>query len=139
MYTVFHMEALLNMLPIIQIALAIILTGVILLQQRGAGLGGAFGGAEGGVHYERRGFERTLFKATIVIAVVFVLSVIASALITDPVSIETEDVVIPTDDTILNSEGITVETTTETEDGEIEIIPIDMTTSGNDDIPTESE
>ena len=74
------MEALLNILPIIQIALAVILTGAVLMQQRGAGLGGAFGGADGGVHYERRGFERTLFKTTIIIAVLFVVSVMISVL-----------------------------------------------------------
>ena len=83
------MEALLNILPIIQIALAVILTGAILLQQRGAGLGGAFGGADGGVHYERRGFERTLFKATIAIAVLFVASVMISVIYSPQTEIDT--------------------------------------------------
>ena len=83
------MEALLNILPIIQIALAVILTGAILLQQRGAGLGGAFGGADGGVHYERRGFERTLFKATIAIAVLFVASVMISVIYIPQTEIDT--------------------------------------------------
>ena len=78
------METLLNILPIIQITLAVILIGAILLQQRGAGLGGAFGGSDGGVHYERRGFERTLFKGTGVIALLFVASVAISILKVNP-------------------------------------------------------
>lgn len=68
------METLLTTLPWIQISLAVILTVAILMQQRGAGLGGAFGGSDGSIHYERRGSERTLFKATVAIAILFVLS-----------------------------------------------------------------
>jgi preprotein translocase subunit SecG len=44
----------------------------ILLQQRGTGLGGAFGG-EVTAYRSRRGIERTLFRLTIVLAVLFVL------------------------------------------------------------------
>lgn len=69
------MEALLSILPYIQVVLAILLTGAILVQQRGAGIGGAFGGGEGTVHYERRGSERTLFRGTILLAVIFIVSV----------------------------------------------------------------
>lgn len=69
------MESILPFLPGIQVTLSVILVIAILLQQRGAGLGGAFGGSEGSVHYERRGFERTLFRATAVISVLFVIAV----------------------------------------------------------------
>ncbi len=55
---------------IIQIVLAVLLMIVILLQQRGSGLGMAFGGDSGG-YRSRRGFEQTLHIATIVIAVLF--------------------------------------------------------------------
>ena len=115
------METLLNMLPIIQIVLAVILVGAILLQQRGAGLGGAFGGDDGGVHYERRGFERTLFKATMVVAIVFVASVMISVITSD--SSNVGSIAPPPDNDIMpNSEDITVETNT----GEgAEIIPIE--------------
>ena len=133
------MEALLSLLPYIQIALAVILTGSILIQQRGAGLGGAFGGGEGGVHYERRGFERTLFKGTIVISIIFVVSVLASVLIIEPENIDivNENTVIPTDETVLDLEDITMETS---DNGtiDIEIVPIDIVT-GEDDVPTASD
>lgn len=55
---------------IIQIIAAIALIIVIILQNRGAGLGAAFGG-EGNVYRTKRGMEKFLFKATIVLAVVF--------------------------------------------------------------------
>jgi len=66
-----------NVLPIIQIILAILLTIFVLLQQRGSGLGTAFGG-EGNVYRSRRGIEKFLFSATIVIAVLFCLSALAT-------------------------------------------------------------
>ena len=69
------METLLFILPWVQITLAVILIIVILLQQRSAGVGAMFGGNEGTIHYERRGFEKTLFRATVVIAIMFVSSV----------------------------------------------------------------
>ena len=55
-----------------QMILAIALIASILLQQRGTGLGGAFGG-EVTAYRSRRGIERTLFRLTIVLAVLFVL------------------------------------------------------------------
>jgi len=60
-----------NILNYIQIVLAILLTVSILLQHRGTSLGGAFGG-EGNVYRSRRGAEKFLFSATIVLAVLFV-------------------------------------------------------------------
>jgi preprotein translocase subunit SecG len=78
------MESILPFLPEMQITLAVILMVGILLQQRGAGLGGAFGGSEGSVHYERRGFERTLFRATIVVSVLFVIAVALPIFVSNP-------------------------------------------------------
>jgi preprotein translocase subunit SecG len=62
------------MTPIIvaQMILAMALIASILLQQRGTGLGGAFGG-EVTAYRSRRGIERTLFRLTIVLAVLFVV------------------------------------------------------------------
>ncbi len=60
-----------GLLPGIQIVIAILLIGAILLQQRGAGLGGAFGDSAGGTYYKRRGAELFLFRASIVLAVLF--------------------------------------------------------------------
>ncbi len=59
--------------------LAIALIASILLQQRGTGLGGAFGG-EVTAYRSRRGIERTLFRLTIVLAVLFVLFSLLSLL-----------------------------------------------------------
>jgi preprotein translocase subunit SecG len=58
------------MLTIIQLIVAIPLIAAILVQSKGAGLSGVFGG-EGNVYRTRRGAEKTLFIFTIVIAVVF--------------------------------------------------------------------
>jgi protein translocase SecG subunit len=43
------------------------------LQNRGTGLGSAFGGTGGGVYLTKRGLEKKLFVATIVLAVIFIL------------------------------------------------------------------
>ena len=56
-----------NGLVIAQSILAIALVAAILLQQRGAGIGGAFGG-ETTAYRSRRGIERTLFRLTVVLA-----------------------------------------------------------------------
>lgn len=63
------------LLPIIQILLAILLSTAILLQQRGTGLGSAFGG-EGNVFRTKRGVEKGLFYATIGLTVLFFASAI---------------------------------------------------------------
>lgn len=59
--------------PFVQVIIAIVLITIILLQQKGTGLSGAFGGA-GGFYRTKRGFEKTLFYATIVLASLFILS-----------------------------------------------------------------
>ncbi len=58
------------LLPLIQILLSILLTIAILLQQRGTGLGSAFGG-ESAVFRTKRGVEKGLFYATIGLSVLF--------------------------------------------------------------------
>lgn len=57
---------------IIQIIVSALLITFILLQNRGAGVGGIFGGS-GGVYLTKRGVEKKLFYATIVLAIIFVL------------------------------------------------------------------
>ncbi len=64
-----------NILNIVQIALSGLLIVAILLQQRGTGLSGAFGG-EGGVYFKKRGAEKIIFIATIVLAVLFIASTV---------------------------------------------------------------
>lgn len=76
------MNTIIELLPYIQIVLSIILIGAIILQQTGAGLGGAFGGDNfsAGFH-KRRGFEKLLFNATVVIAVLFGVTAFIALLI----------------------------------------------------------
>lgn len=63
-------------LDVILVIIAILLVVAILLQNRGAGLGAAFGG-EGNVYRTRRSFEKVLFRGTIVLAVAFFLIALA--------------------------------------------------------------
>lgn len=73
---------LLAVLPYVQIVLSVLLVGAILLQRTGASLGGAFGADNfsSGFH-TRRGLEKTLFYATIVLAVLFALSALINLLL----------------------------------------------------------
>ena len=59
---------------------AILTILLILLQQRGASLGAGFG-SSGELYTTRRGLERSLFNATVVCVVVFILSILALLLI----------------------------------------------------------
>jgi len=59
-------------LQVIQIILSIALIALVLLQAKGSGLGGMFGG-DGGVYRTRRGIEKTLYQATIGLGIVFFL------------------------------------------------------------------
>ena len=74
--------AIAGMLPYIQIVLSVLLVGCILLQQTGAGLGGAFGGDNfsAGFH-TRRGLEKYLFYTAMVIAVLFAATSFVALLI----------------------------------------------------------
>ncbi len=72
------MEAFTAALPYTGIALSLLLIIGIVLQQRGASLGGAFGGDNfASTFYKRRGAEKFLFGATIVVAVLFVATAVA--------------------------------------------------------------
>ena len=59
-------------LPVIQMTLSALLIVCVLLQARGSDVGGAFG-ATSAVYRTRRGIEKSLFRATIVLAVLFAL------------------------------------------------------------------
>lgn len=64
----------------VQILLAVLLITTILLQSRGTGLGQAWGG--GGEFYRsKRGLEKILFRATIVLAGLFFVWSIVSTLV----------------------------------------------------------
>ena len=67
-----------GLLPYVQIALSVLLMAAILLQNTGASLGGAFGADNFSTGFHtRRGFEKVLFNATIVLAILFALSALA--------------------------------------------------------------
>lgn len=64
-----------GILPYIQIVLSVLLIAAILLQQTGASMGGAFGGDNfSAAYHTRRGSEKVLFYAAIIIGVLFALS-----------------------------------------------------------------
>ncbi|HMM40504.1 MAG TPA: preprotein translocase subunit SecG [Thermomicrobiales bacterium] len=61
------------------VVVSLMLMAVILMQSKGSGFSGAFGGDTSSIYRTRRGFERTLYNFTIGIGVVFVvLSIIAA-------------------------------------------------------------
>lgn len=62
-----------KLISIFQMIIAVVLITVILLQNKGAGLSGIFGGSGGNVYQTKRGLEKNLFTATIVTAILFVL------------------------------------------------------------------
>jgi preprotein translocase subunit SecG len=64
-------------LAIGQVIVSIALIAAILLQSRGTGLSGTFGG-DSAVYRSRRGVERRLWQFTIVLLVLFVLFSLAS-------------------------------------------------------------
>ena len=77
-----NMVALQGILPYVQIALSALLIIAILLQRTGASLGGAFGADNfsSGFH-TRRGLEKTLFFATIILGILFAISALVNLFI----------------------------------------------------------
>ena len=69
-----------NILYIIQIVISILLIVVILMQQKGSGLGSAFGG-DSAVYRTKRGAEKFIFRLTIILAVLFLATALANLFI----------------------------------------------------------
>ncbi len=69
-----------NFLSIAQIIIATLLAGTILMQARGSGLSSVFGG-ESTFYHTRRGIEKFIFWATVILAVLFIATSIASFLL----------------------------------------------------------
>mgnify|MGYP000975430322 FL=1 len=74
-----------DILPIITMVSAVLMVVCILLQARGASLGAGFG-SSGELFTTRRGIDKSLFEATIVLAVIFVFSILASLVLANFVS-----------------------------------------------------
>ena len=72
-------------LPWVQAILSLLLVGAILLQRSGAETGGALGGGSGeganSMFHTKRGLEKILFNATILIAILFAVSAFIALLI----------------------------------------------------------
>ncbi len=69
-----------NFLDIVMIVSACLMVLMILLQSRGASLGAGFG-ASGELFTTRRGLEKNLYDTTVVLAVVFTISLLAGILV----------------------------------------------------------
>lgn len=67
-------------LTVLQIVVAVLLILTILTQQRGAGLSATFGGS-GGFYTSKRGIEKFLHTATIVLTILFILNSLAFLII----------------------------------------------------------
>ncbi|MDD3386766.1 MAG: preprotein translocase subunit SecG [Candidatus Pacebacteria bacterium] len=68
-----------NSLLIAQIVISILLVILILLQQRGTALGSAFGGG-GEVYSTRRGIQKKLMYATVVLTIAFLVIAVLNLL-----------------------------------------------------------
>lgn len=67
-------------LQIITIVSAGLMVLAILLQQRGASLGAGFG-SSGELFTTRRGIDKNLFEVTIILSVIFVLSILVGLIL----------------------------------------------------------
>ena len=64
-----------HLLSIVQLILAILLVALVLIQRANTDASGAFGADGGtGASLEKRGAEKSLHRLTIIVAVVFVIS-----------------------------------------------------------------
>ena len=61
-----------TLIHIAVLIVSVLVIVVILAQARGAGLGGVFGGQGESTFRTRRGIDRTLFRFTIVLVVIFI-------------------------------------------------------------------
>lgn len=69
-----------GILQIITVGSAVLMVLAILLQQRGASLGAGFG-SSGELYTTRRGLDKNLFEVTVILAVIFILSILAGLLL----------------------------------------------------------
>ena len=64
-----------TILQVVMVGSAALMILAILLQQRGASLGAGFGGSSE-LYTTRRGLDKNLFEVTIILAVIFVLTIL---------------------------------------------------------------
>ncbi len=68
-----------TVLLVVHLIIAISLIGIILMQSGKGGLGSAFGG--GGAYRSKRGAEKIVFRATFVLATLFLLTSVANMIV----------------------------------------------------------
>ena len=78
-YNGLHMnigQGITQFITILQIIFSILLIASILIQRSEAGVGGTFGGSDGfsSAHHQKRGVEKFVFIATIILAILFAVS-----------------------------------------------------------------
>ena len=71
-------------LNLAQIIIAVSLIVVIMLQTKGAALGGVFGRSDSAVYKTRRGVEKTVFNVTIGLSVVFFVMAMVTVIAIGP-------------------------------------------------------
>ena len=71
-------------LNLAQIIIAIAMTAVIMLQTKGAALGGVFGKSDSAVYKTRRGIEKTIFNVTIGLSFVFFILAMVNVMVVVP-------------------------------------------------------
>jgi preprotein translocase subunit SecG len=72
---------------VVYLDIALIITSIalivsVILQSKGAGLGGLTGADTGGIFTARRGIEKILFRVTVGLSVLFVILAIATVIVT---------------------------------------------------------
>lgn len=65
-------------LSIAQIIISLALIALILLQERSSGLSSVFGGSESEAYQQKRGLEKIIFWATVVLVIVLAVSSLLS-------------------------------------------------------------
>ena len=66
---------------IVMIILSVLLVGVVLLQGKSNSFGGSLTGGSDSIYRTRRGFDRTVFNATIVLAVIWAVFAAISSVV----------------------------------------------------------
>jgi len=70
-----------NLIKIAQLIIAVILIVLVLIQEKGSGVGESFGGSQTGFYQHRRGLEKVIFIITLVFLALFAGVSVASLLI----------------------------------------------------------
>lgn len=70
-----------QLLSYVRLILAILLITLVLIQRANTDASGAFGADGGGAAYKKRGAEKSLHQLTIVVAILFVISLAYTVLV----------------------------------------------------------